>query len=253
MNTYHWKVNAVSVCGSDHEKVGGSCQDTHYFRILKKELLICAVADGAGSALYGDVGAKIASETSVKNILYKAEKITDWQELLIDSFKTAIHAIEEKSEKLNISLREFATTLILVMASPNFVISAQIGDGAVIINESEDNLVALTRTKISEYINETDFIVLPNALDTIQIESWQGFPKNLAIISDGLQMLSLKMPEGIPYAPFFMPLFRFMSNTKSKNAEEQLESFLRSDRIRERATDDLTLFLATLEEKKAIK
>ncbi|HGJ66293.1 TPA: hypothetical protein ENS27_13085 [bacterium] len=150
-------------------------------------------------------------------------------------------------------MREFATTLILVIACPNFVISAQIGDGAVIINDNDDNLISLTKTKISEYINETDFIVLPNALDTIQIESWQGFPKNLSIISDGLQMLALKMPEGIPYAPFFMPLFRFMSNTKSKNAEEQLESFLRSDRIRERATDDLTLFLATLEEKKAIK
>lgn len=248
-NSYRWKVNALSVCGSDHEKVGALCQDAYYYKIINKDVLISAVADGAGSSLHGDIGAKIAVETSVKNIISKSDEIEDWQELLIDSFKTAIKAIEERAESDKLPIREFATTLILVIACPNFVISAQIGDGAVIINEGEDNLIALTRPQIGEYINETDFIVLPNVLDRIQIELWGGLAKNLAIISDGLQMLALKMPEETPYAPFFMPLFRFVSNAKSDDVKEQLESFLYSERIRERTTDDLTLFLATLEEK----
>lgn len=246
-NSYRWKINAVSVCGLDHEKIGSLCQDAHYCKVLNRNVLISAVADGAGSALYGDIGAKIAVQSSVKNIIEKSDQILDWQELIIDSFKTAIQAVKEKAQNDNISIREFASTLILTVASPDFVIAGQIGDGSLVINENNDNLIALTKPRVGEYINETDFIVLPNALDTIQLESWQGLVKNLAIISDGLQMLALKMPEGTPHAPFFLPLFRFISNIKNgKEAKEQLESFLRSERIRERTTDDLTLFLATL-------
>jgi serine/threonine protein phosphatase PrpC len=248
--SYRWKVTAVSVSGSDHENVGTPCQDAHYFKLLGKEVIVSAVADGAGSALYGDVGAKIAVQTSVKNIISKFNQTNnkDWKELLTDSFKIAIQAIEKKSEIYDASMRDFATTLILTIACSNMVVAAQVGDGAMIINGSEDGLIALTKPQNGEYINETSFIVSQNALDIMQIESWQGSVKNMAVISDGLQMLALKMPEGTPHAPFFMPLFNFISNTKKK-AKEQLESFLRSQRVRERTTDDLTLLLASIEEK----
>ena len=70
---------------------------------------------------------------------------------------------------------------------------------------------------------------------------------HIAILSDGLQMLALKIPEYMPHAPFFSPLFRFVAEvTDETEAKEQLEAFLRSPRVRKRTDDDLTLLLATL-------
>jgi len=247
--SYYWKVISASVSGLDHENSGTPCQDANYFKILRNNILVSAVADGAGTAFMGDLGAKIAVQFAVKNVHIKSseiDKLNDekWKEILIGSVKPAQEAIEKEAKEKRMAVRDFATTLSLVIAYPGVVVAGQIGDGAVILAENE-NLIALTKPQNSEYINETAFIVLPDALDTIQIEFWHGDFTHIAVISDGLQMLALKIPERIPYEPFFMPLFRFVSGSEEIEAQEQLTKFLRSERIRERTTDDLTLFLAT--------
>jgi len=63
-------------------------------------------------------------------------------------------------------------------------------------------------------------------------------------MSDGLQRLALTMPAGTPHNPFFVPLFKFVSNTpEPAQAQQQLEQFMGSPRITENSTDDLTLVL----------
>lgn len=72
-----------------------------------------------------------------------------------------------------------------------------------------------------------------------------GVPRHIAAFSDGLQMLALKMPAGLPHGPFFTPLFRFMTTvTDAAEAQAQVDAFLRSPRMREGTDDDLTLLLA---------
>lgn len=251
--SYNWKVISASVSGLDHENSGTPCQDANYFKILRNKILVSAVADGAGTALMGDLGAKIAVESAVRNVRIKSSEISKlddekWKEILIGSFKSAQEAIEKEAKEKGMAVRDFATTLSLVIAYPGVVVAGQIGDGAIILADNE-GLIALTKPQNGEYINETTFIVLPDALDTIQIEFWRGDFTNIAIISDGLQMIALKMPEHAPYDPFFMPLFHFVTGAEEIEAQEQLTKFLRSERIRERTTDDLTLFLATLIQK----
>ncbi len=84
----------------------------------------------------------------------------------------------------------------------------------------------------------------------MQIQIFEKNINHIAMFSDGLQSLALKMPGYIPHAPFFNPLFNFVSNNKNKsNMDIQIAEFLRSSRIRERTDDDLTLLLATFKEK----
>jgi hypothetical protein len=250
---YNWKIISDSVSGLDHENSGTPCQDANYSKILRNKILVSAIADGAGTALMGELGAKIAVQSAVRNVRIKSieiDKLDDekWKEILIGSFKSAQEAIEKEAKEKGMAVRDLATTLILVIAYPGFVVAGQIGDGEVILANNE-NLITLTKPQNGEYINETTFIVLPDALDTIQIKFWRGDFTNIAIISDGLQMIALKMPEHLPYEPFFIPLFRFISSAEEIEAQEQLTKFLRSERIRERTTDDLTLLLATLIQK----
>ena len=82
-------------------------------------------------------------------------------------------------------------------------------------------------------------------MEQAQNNVWRGRAAHVAVFSDGLQMLALKMPGGAPHAPFFAPLFRFINNAADEpQIHSELESFLRSPTVRRRADDDLTLFLA---------
>jgi len=247
-----WRVIAASVCGTRHEQKGQPCQDTHCWNVLPESVLVTAIADGAGSASLGEVGAAIAARTGVEAIwthagqLWPPEDDEHWTLVLRDAVKAARMAIEVEATAREVAMRDLATTLILVAATPEVVSAAQVGDGAVVVGESEGSIIALTSPGSGDYINETTFLSTSVALDTAQVSVWHGGVAHIAVLSDGLQMLALKMPGGVPHVPFFSPLFRFVaSTTDGGQAQEHLMAFLRSPRIRQYVDDDLTLLLAT--------
>ena len=134
-----------------------------------------------------------------------------------------------------------------MVAAPEFIAAAQVGDGAVVAADVEGNISGITAPQTGEYINQTTFLVSPDALDMAQITIRHLPVAHVAVLSDGLQMLALKMPRGVPHAPFFSPLFRFVEQVDDEAvAAEHLDLFLRSKRVRERTDDDLTLLLAAL-------
>ena len=46
------------------------------------------------------------------------------------------------------------------------------------------------------------------------------------------------------HGPFFDPFFRWLKKTDERDRTEQLSKFLRSDTVRSRTNDDVTLLLA---------
>lgn len=257
----YWRVVAASVRGKSHEKAGQLCQDAHHWEKLPGGVLVGAVADGAGSAVLGKVGAIVAAQTAVETICLKEATLrsltnksqisaadeTEWRSLLINALVAAKCAVEAEAEACKTKPRDLATTLILVVATPKLIAAAQVGDGVAVARDDRGNLIPLTTPQHGEYINETTFLVSPNAISTAQVILWHGATTNIALLSDGLQMLALDMTEGKPYVPFFAPFFNFVAKvTNETEAKEQLVAFLRSPRTSDRADDDLTLFLATL-------
>ncbi|HLO50377.1 MAG TPA: PP2C family serine/threonine-protein phosphatase [Kamptonema sp.] len=247
------RIVAASVMGTSHEKRSQPCQDAHRWQLLPNGILVAAVADGAGSATLAEVGAQISVTTAVKSIAKHRQRLTllenddDWHQLLAETLKTAREAVEMEAQVREVKPRDLASTLILGIATPELIAVAQIGDGAAVVGDSEGNVTAVTIPPCGEYINETIFLISDNALETAQLQVWRGKATHLAIFSDGLQMLALKMPEGTPHVPFFSPLFRFAAQIDDEiEAKQQLESFLRSPRVTERTDDDLTLLLASL-------
>lgn len=244
-----WKLVSASVCGVSHEKSGQPCQDAHGWEIIDGNILIAVVADGAGLAIFGQVGADIAVQSSLEKIRTAFSELKDnLAELLIEAVKYARAAVESEASVRNVKPRDLATTLIILVATPETAAAAQVGDGALILEDTEGNLVALTAPQQnSEFINETVFLVSPDCLDIVQIKVMDIPVAHIALFSDGLQMLALKMPEGIPYKPFFTPFFRFVRNMEDEiAAKEQLTLFLRSPKVTERADDDLTLVIGAV-------
>lgn len=246
----------ASVTGSRHAKNGLPCQDAHGWKALPNGTLIAAVTDGAGSSTLGGLGSVLAVEVALRSLAEQAatDEPTDapvWQQRLRSSLLESQRALVTKAAQLNVKPRELATTLIVLAATPEVLAVAQIGDGAVVFSDTEGALYALTtpRLRRGEYANETTFLTAPQALSAAQAAVWEGRAAQIAILSDGLQRLALRMPAGTPHGPFFAPLFQFAATHEEaetgETAQDHLRAFLGSPRVIARTDDDLTLLLAT--------
>jgi hypothetical protein len=168
--------------------------------------------------------------------------------LLMAAMTAARDAIEAEAGARGVAPRELATTLILLLATYSGIAVAQVGDGAAVAAGADGIVYALTVPPNAEYANETTFLTSPHALETAQITLRHGPVARIALFTDGLQRVALRLPEGTPHPPFFTPLLRFVAEAAdSVRAHEQLTAFLNSPRLTERTDDDLTLLLASLE------
>ena len=234
-----WRVVGSSVRGTSHAATGLPCQDAHAWRTPRRGLLIAAAADGAGSAKESQTGARLACDAALDSLARNQD--------LRAAAAAARAGVLAEAERLQLPPRELACTLMLLVATPAGASALQIGDGAVLVLAESGDLRALTAPAESEYLNETDFLTGPGALDGLQTAEFGERVRGAALFTDGLQMLTLKMPERAPHQPFFNPLFRFVQNEPdAKNRQEQIDKFLRSPRVAQRADDDLTLLLALL-------
>jgi len=248
-----WKVVSASVRGSSHLKTDTPCQDASACEVLENDVLVAAVADGAGSAACGDRGAQVAARLAVATLAAHAWQMTrsnsdeQWSRLLLAAMDVARGHVEMTAAAGNRPSRQFATTLILFAAMPDLIVAAQIGDGAVVFRDSQGIMQPLTRPQSGEYVNTTTFLVSPGAFKSVQQKVWRGSHRGIAAFTDGLQMLALTMPQARPHAPFFHPLFEFMeAEASGEQVTTELTGFLSSDKIAQRTDDDLTLMLATV-------
>lgn len=244
-----WRVVGATVAGTSHQKLGQPCQDAAGWALGPDRCLIIAVADGAGSAKLGGEGAQLAVSTAVNYLAGRKSLGSEdsSKKDLISALEHARAALTSDAEKRDVELRDLATTLILLQATPDSVTALQVGDGSAIIGDLQSGVVGLTKPQVGEYINETSFITADDAMDRVETVTHQGSVSGGAVFSDGLQMLALKMPEGTPHAPFFDPLLRFVSSAAdAATADVELRSFLGSPRVISQTTDDLTLVLFAL-------
>lgn len=263
-----WRVIGASVRGTGHLRSGRGCDDAHDIRLQDGGLLFLAVADGAGSATYSATGAA----TAVRVALDTAELLLNGQQpaqedqwlsvlrMILQSAHEAVHrlVLNEIALSQNISeerqqyqldgkrtIRDFATTLLVAIITSDWVATVQVGDGAIVIQQVDGSFTSLTPHSRNEYVNETDFITGADYLSaadfTVLSRVGMGM-RGIGLLTDGLQIVAMKMPQNTPSAPFFTPLFRTVA--RPDVTEDALRRFLESERICARTDDDKTLILA---------
>lgn len=245
-----WNVIGAAVQGISHQKVGLPCQDAQGFLVLPGGALVVAVADGAGSAERSDEGAQCAVETALQVLSEGLETAApvdpdDLAGLLLTAFERARQALLELAEVAEASPRLFATTLTCAVVLDGHLAAGQVGDGSVVAAAEIDQPVVVTQIQRGEYANETNFLSQDDALDHLEIQVIEQPVMALAVMTDGLMRLALKMPSHEPHLPFFQPLFAFARSANEPiQAAEQLSAFLASDRVCARTDDDKSLVLA---------
>ena len=256
--THQWRVAAATAAGSSHVRNNIPNQDAVDYRLVKagsSHVVVAAVADGAGSAPRSSEGSRIAVKVAVESMVGAIHKRPPAAfvkhlatSLVRDAIKRAKNAVARYGETNDIPIRDLACTLIVAAASERLMTAAQVGDGAVAaFNIGSGAARTLCAANTGEYANETTFITSrtrPHQVAHVGHAFGSDYDA-LALITDGLQNLALKMPERQAFLGFWNPILNDLSQTDEPEAVPgRLHTFISGERIQSRTSDDVTIAIA---------
>jgi Protein phosphatase 2C len=248
-----WKVIGQSVIGSSHIQSDKTCEDAVHYEIvnlIEDEALICFVSDGAGSAKY----AARASETAVtQGVTILRELISNGVEIdeqhLLALAENIYDKLKEFADELQEPVNEFSCTLLGFVILPEKACFLQIGDGAIVRSDGNGYFTHIWWPHNGEYQNTTAFLVDDPNFPNLKIKIVEESIEEVAVFTDGLQMLALNNESEQVHQPFFNDLFKWLrkaSDVEHVNIlNNKLNEYLAGDIINNRTDDDKTLLLAT--------
>ena len=252
-----WRYIAASVIGTSHEKSGGACQDANgcFIHVCPdgETILVVAVADGAGSALCGGEGAAKSCAALLDLIAHHLNVGNNAEGITLDTVKSWITSIQATldAEALATSRerKDFACTLLGLVVGESCAACFQIGDGVMVIADSEEQSYGhVFWPDRGEYANTTHFVSQDEALEHLQFTAIQRCIVEAALLTDGLQTVALNYQQQSAHEPFFKGLFaplRSVPEGHSVELSSSLAAFLSSPRVNEKTDDDKTLVLAS--------
>ena len=241
-----WRILGASAVGTVHQASASACQDVFAFDVFSDSVAAVVVADGAGSARLGGVGAEVAVGAALAHLagaLRGSELIaadTRWTVVkdAIDVARTAVLARAAESES---DVSDFATTLQAALFWDTGCAYARVGDGICVIL-GDGFLQSLGPAPATEFVNETQFLTTPGAaVESLLLEQEISCA---AMSTDGLVPIAMRIAQGQPHEPFFKPLFSFVEGSTSPDDASHLARFLDSPQVRQRTDDDTSLVLA---------
>jgi len=240
-----WRYVAGSVIGQAHVENGLPCQDANAVAVCAcpsgDDALVVVVSDGAGSAA-------CAAETRVSELLATGALLPVAEAKLAEVFRQTAEMLCAQAEDRGLSPRQFACTFLAAIVWPDQMACLQLGDGAIVYS-SEAGYAWAVWPQSGEYINTTNFVTDPAACERLEIKIAPGTSvAEVALFTDGLQMLALRYEDRTVHAPFFQPMFaRLRTEPPGESAvlTPLLRDFLSSPRVLERTDDDKTLVLAS--------
>ncbi len=174
---------------------------------------------------------------------------TDVCQVLREAGACARENVLAAARELSAEPREFASTLLAVVAGPNGGGALQIGDGVIVVKEGGDGWCWVFWPQRGEFANTTRFLTDEDAEAHLQVGELPGGVEDAAIVTDGLEPLALHYATKSVFEPFFdgllEPLIRSEGTHEIEPLSVAVESFLASPRVALRTDDDVSLVIAT--------
>jgi hypothetical protein len=236
-----WKLVHGSVRGTSHAATDQPCQDFCAGKHVDSTVA-AACSDGAGSADLSHLGSKSAVERFM-DVATPSESAPERAaiEAWVDA---ARERVLEEAATQGVVPRRLACTLLVAIVGDGWAAFAQIGDGVIVFNGDAGYELAFWPDN-GEYANTTRFLTDDDYRKHLRIEVVTRQVSELAVMTDGLQMLALDFKGARVHDRFFEPLFRTVRNNPNEEAlRTSLLEFMDSKRVNERTDDDKTLLLA---------
>jgi hypothetical protein len=239
-----WKLVYNSVRGTSHVQTGQPCQDHCAGRVVGTKV-VATCSDGAGSAELSHLGSRLAVERFLEEAEQSLGSTAPDRETIECWVDAARDRILEEASAYGVLPRQLACTLLGAIVGDAWAALVQIGDG-VIVFDGEAGYEFAFWPDNGEYANTTRFLTDEDYRAHLRIEIVPRPVGELALLTDGLQMLALDFAEARVHGPFFAPLFRTVRDGPDEDTlRESLLEFMDSRRVNDRTDDDKTLLLAT--------
>jgi hypothetical protein len=219
-----------------------------------RDVLLAAVADGAGSAARSQDGSRIAVRAFLSHF---ARQVGIDPDLLRIDKEAVISWLQELRRELTSfadangsTIQDLACTLLGAVVGSTRAVCFQIGDGAIVVSDSEiGDYSWVFWPQHGEFANSTNFVTQDEFERVLDFELIERRISEIAIFSDGIERLILDLKGTAVHSPALSPIFRWLAGTESKldTATESpaLVAFLNSEQVNRRTDDDKTLVMAT--------
>lgn len=251
--TNSWRWAGARSIGTSHIRTNTACQDFAGAKLFMRPegpIIAAVVSDGAGSASHAEAGSKLVCLSFLRAcrefLVTKPveelveEDVWNW----IDEIREAVNA---RANSIALRPRDFASTLVAVLAGAQTSIVIHIGDGAAVWKKAgSDDWEVPSWPYHGEYASTTAFVTDDPQPKLSYLRIDEAIDE-FALFSDGIERLVLEQTTRSAHAPFFN---RMLAPLKGSNAEGSdkdlsaaLKDYLDSPSVCERTDDDKSLIL----------
>jgi hypothetical protein len=249
------------VIGTSHQQQQLPCQDYGGDRILH-DVIMGAVADGAGSAQHADVGAQLAVKTALRTLASTEEWLLQqhcsWEslskpltqqqatKLFTTTVNKVVAAFQHQAGSHGYAVKELSCTLLSFIATPHWMAAMQIGDGFMVVRSEGPHYRLLFKPDKGEFANQTTFVTSADALQAMQVRvlSLSGQQNFICAATDALENVAIHLKDWMPGQGFFRPLEQYLQETPDPVQDDHyLVDFLKSEQLNRKTDDDKTLLL----------
>ena len=242
-------IKALSACvtGPLHRINKTPCQD--YCRYSSKGgNFVAIISDGAGSAKYGRIGAKILCDTLVDllpNVPFADIKTSIINSVEVAREKLFFHRLNSRNNPRG--LMSFAATLVGVVWNKGKGMFFHIGDGAAIAFVGADfSKYIISKPENGIFSCETYFYTMDDWRECIRFTSFEK-AHTIMMMSDGVTGFSLSSDYKNIEPKFLLPIDKFLSKEKIKaRAQRALRNTLSTPQAQKINPDDKTFLWAKL-------
>jgi len=250
-----WRVFSASATGKRNLEQGAPGQDANHC-VVKDDVLVAVVCDGAGSVPEGRTGAEFVARALAEQLssALRADRRppeiqADSSACLEASIRSAIETVRGRLAELaasrQLTLHDFSCTLVGCVASPGGGSLFHIGDGFAIQQGATGDSV-LSRPENGEFADETYFVTDENWNDHLRLTPLPAPERGcvIGLMSDGTAPFAVNRARSGFFRPFIDPIAAFLRETTAPKGNEALRNLLESPQACEISSDDKTLLLA---------
>lgn len=222
-----------SLKGKSHITRDTVCQDAHRIVELENGWMIAAIADGVGSAVNSQIGARIAADTVVgfcKECMPYDYSTISIKSMIRTAFNYALKKIYQQAGESHEPVESFDTTLTLVIYDGRRIIYGHSGDGAIIGLTGYGKYIEITKPQKGQ-----DMIsVVPLRAGYTQwvVDTYNEDLAAVLLVTDG--MLDTISPYLLKFGEekIYVPLAMFFSDPYCFDGETdivEIEAFLTAE------------------------